>query len=363
MKIIIAGGGTGGHVFPAVSIAEEIIKRCNKTEVLFVGTRKGIEKKIITELGYNITLISSGGLIGKNFLQKIMGIISALKGIIKSISIIREFKPDVILGVGGYASGPTVLSGLLNLIPTAICEQNSVPGFTNRVLSKFVKKIFITFEESNNYFPRKKTVLTGNPIRNKLTQNDYQNKKINNEKYNLLILGGSQGATKLNETIPNSLKSINNKNLSIFHQTGEKDYESVVNSYKKLNIKAEVYKFIDDVSKIYSKTDLVICRAGAGTLSEITALGLPSILIPFPYATHNHQLFNAKILEKKNASIIIEEDELNESKLSDILNKILNEKTLKNLSINSRKLGRPKAAFDIVNHIETLIKKKKCTEK
>ncbi len=356
MRIIIAGGGTGGHVFPAISIAEEILLRNSNNKVLFIGTEKGIERNIIPQLGYDIEFINSGGLIGKNLLQKLIGITSAFNGIISSINILRKFKPDIVLGVGGYASGPTVLSAFLSFIPTAICEQNSIPGFTNRILSKFVKKIFVTFEDSKKFFPPGKTVVTGNPIRSNLKSTKPQINKSNNN-YNIFVLGGSQGAKILNKIVPLSLMKLNVNNINIIHQTGSNDYSEVVKAYENSKINAEVYKFIDNISEIYEKTDLIICRSGAGTLSEITAKGIPSILIPFPFAAHDHQLLNARYLEKNGAAIVIEESKLSENMLSEQLKDILNKDKLEILSDNSKKLGRPQAATDIVNQIEILIRK------
>ncbi|MGH7885512.1 MAG: undecaprenyldiphospho-muramoylpentapeptide beta-N-acetylglucosaminyltransferase [Thermodesulfobacteriota bacterium] len=356
MKVIIAGGGTGGHVFPAISIAEEILARSSKNEVLFVGTEKGFEKKLLPLKGYKIEYITSGGLIGKNPVEQAKGLYFAFKGVFSSIKILKEFKPDVVIGVGGYASGPTVLSAFLSFIPTAVCEQNSIPGFTNRLLSRFVKRVFITFENSKKYFPERKTFLTGNPIRKDLTAASKIDQKDRNI-INILILGGSQGSKKLNEDIPGCFSKINNKKIIITHQTGEKDYNMVKNTYCKSDIDANVYKFIDNMKEVYDKTDLIICRSGAGTISEITAMGIPSILVPFSHAAHDHQLLNAMFLEKKGAAIIIEENNLNSEALTRALNKIFNNNNIKKMSEISKALGKPQAASEIVNHIEMIIRK------
>lgn len=354
MKVIIAGGGTGGHVFPAISIAEEILERSSDNKVLFVGTERGIERKLVSEKGYNIEFINSGGLIGKSPLEQAEGLLSAFNGILKSIKILREFRPDVVVGVGGYASGPTVLSAFLSFIPTVVCEQNSIPGFTNRVLSKFAKKIFITFENSKKYFPAKKTILTGNPIRKDFQYNTKNDTK-NSNKVNILVLGGSQGSTKLNQDIPKSFSNFNNNNLKITHQTGAKDFDMVCSSYSEYGIDANVYKFIDNIKEIYEKTDIIICRSGAGTISEITAIGIPAILVPFSHAAHDHQLLNAMYLEKKGAAIIVEENNLNSQSITRALNRIFKNNNIKTMSEKSKSLGKPNAAEEIVNHLEMII--------
>lgn len=353
MKVIIAGGGTGGHIFPAISIAEEILDRNSRNEVLFVGTERGLESKIVPEKGYRIEYITSGGIIGKNPFEQIQGIINAFRGVINSIKILKEFKPDVVIGVGGYASGPTVLSASLSLIPTVVCEQNSIPGFTNRILSKFVKRVFITFENSKKYFPEKKTYLTGNPIRKCFSSGENKTDRENG-KINIFVLGGSQGSNKLNRNIPECFSRINESRISITHQTGEKDFDKVSEAYQKSGIDAKVFKFINNIKEVYEKTDLIICRAGAGTISEITAIGIPAILVPFSFAAHDHQLLNAMYMEKKGAAVIVEENSLTHQSIAKALNRILKNGRIKEMSENSRSLGKPQAAKDIVNHLESI---------
>ena len=354
MKVIIAGGGTGGHVFPAISIAEEILDRNGGNEVLFVGTEQGIEKRILPEKGYRVEFINSRGLVGKSFSKKVMAVISILGAMLSSLKILRDFRPDAVIGVGGYASGPTLLCASMSSIPTAVCEQNSVPGLANRILSRFVGKIFITFEESKEHLPAEKTVLTGNPIRRDLTRSATEKKSRQNTPRNVFVLGGSQGARKLNEIVPLSLEKLGAR-INVTHQTGEAQIESVRETYRQLGISAEVFGFTDDISRIYKRTDLVICRAGSGTLSEITAFGIPSVLIPLASSTHDHQLKNAKVLESNAAAVIVEEKELSVEGLRAVVEKTLEENTLGRMAANSKKLARPHAAREIVNEIERII--------
>ena len=354
MKVIIAGGGTGGHVFPAISIAEEILRRNGGNEVLFVGTEQGIEKRILSEKGYRVEFINSRGIVGKSFFQKAGAMISILGAMVSSLRILRDFRPDAVIGVGGYASGPTLLCASMNSIPTAVCEQNCVPGLANRILSRFVGKIFITFEESKEHLPAEKTVLTGNPIRRDLARGAAEKKPRQNAPRNVFVLGGSQGARKLNEIVPLSLGKLGER-VNVTHQTGEAQIESVRETYRQLGISAEVFGFTDDMSRIYEKTDLVICRAGSGTLSEITAFGIPSILVPLASSTHDHQLKNAKALESEAAAVVVEEKELSVEGLCAVMERTLEQTTLGRMAENSKKLARPHAAREIVNEIERII--------
>ena len=354
MRVIVAGGGTGGHVFPAISIAEEILQRNGGNEVLFVGTEQGIEKRILPEKGYRVEFINSRGIAGKSFFQKTRAVISILGAMMRSFRILRDFRPDAVVGVGGYASGPTLLCAAMSSIPTAVCEQNSVPGLANRILSRFVGKIFITFEESKEHLPAEKTVLTGNPIRLALARRAEEKRPRQNTPPNVFVLGGSQGARKLNEIVPMSLGKLG-KRVNVIHQTGEAQIENVRETYRQLGISAEVFGFADDMSRVYGKTDLVISRAGSGTLSEITAFGIPSILIPIASSTHDHQLKNARILELNAAAVVIEEKELSVESLGALIEKTLEETSLGHMAENSKKLARPHAAREIVNEIERII--------
>ncbi len=356
MRIVIAGGGTGGHIFPAVSIAEEIMRRSNDNKVLFVGTNHGMEKDLIPDLGYDLKIINSRGIIGKGFIYKMKSMISALYGIFSSFRILRSFKPDLVLGVGGYVSGPTVLSAYLSFIPTAICEQNMVPGFTNRILSKFTRKIFVTFRDSVNYFPAKKVVVTGNPLRSGLI-NKALDRKDETPGFTVFIMGGSQGAAKLNKIIPGALAKSGINDLRVVHQAGENHVETAQKNYNKLGINAEVHSFIKDIADYYRNADLVISRSGAGAISEITAFGKASVLVPYPFAAHNHQLLNARFMEKAGASVVIEEKELTKEYLSLKIDEIIKKNRIGLMSEASGKMSRPYAAKEIVEQLYSLVGK------
>lgn len=350
MNVIIAGGGTGGHIFPALSIADEITKRSGDNRVLFIGTSRGLEKELIQNRGFDIRYIRSTGIVGKGLLAKFKAVVNAVFGVKDALGIIRSFRPDVVIGVGGYVSGPVVLAAKLLSTPTAICEQNSIPGLTNRILSRLADRIFATFEESLEYFNSEKTVVTGNPLRKDIFGKKYPDHG-KDDTITIFITGGSQGASKLNRVIPESLSKLDNKNIRIIHQTGKNDLLQVKEFYENNRLKAEVLPFIEDITDAYRRADLVISRAGAGTISELAALGKPSILIPYPYAAHNHQYLNARHMEKGGASVVIEEKELDNIIFSEIIDKILDRDKLDDMSRCTLKLAKPNATQYIVDEI------------
>ncbi|GIW46638.1 MAG: UDP-N-acetylglucosamine--N-acetylmuramyl-(pentapeptide) pyrophosphoryl-undecaprenol N-acetylglucosamine transferase [Deltaproteobacteria bacterium] len=354
MRIVIAGGGSGGHVFPAISIGEEILRRDPGNRVLFVGTKRGIESKVFKNGSYPIEFISSSGVVGKGFKESIRGVVLAFRGFFESLGLLRRFKPDLVVGVGGYVSGPVVAAAFLLRIPTAICEQNAIPGITNRILSVLAKRIFVSFERNLAFFPNRKTVVTGNPIRSSLLtiQKDYASPK---DVFVILVFGGSQGAKTLNQSVPKAVGLLGRRNVYLIHQTGERGVEDVRKTYEWFGIRAEVVSFIEDMNDAYRRADLVIGRAGAGTIAEITAIGIASILIPYPFSVHNHQLENARTLEKEGAAVVIEDKDAVPEKIAEVLDKILHWDKLREMGLKAKRLGRPDAAGLIVNEIYTIL--------
>ncbi|HSC33956.1 MAG TPA: undecaprenyldiphospho-muramoylpentapeptide beta-N-acetylglucosaminyltransferase [Thermodesulfobacteriota bacterium] len=352
MKVIIAGGGTGGHIFPAISVAEEILKRSGTNEVLFAGTKKGLENELLTKRGFRVEHISAQGIKGKGVKKSIAALLSACKGVSDSMAMIKRFRPDVVLGVGGYVSGPMVLAASLRGVPTAICEQNSYPGLTNRILGRFVKKVFATFGESVGFFPRGKVVITGNPVRSDIL--NAVNPKDGSDSMTILVFGGSQGAHKLNESVPEAISRLGRADIRVIHQTGDRDYETVKDAYAVRGIDARVLRFIDDMARAYGEADFVIGRSGAGTVAEITALGKPSLLVPYPFAANNHQLENARVLERSGAAVIVEDGNARPENLHAALTKLLRKDKLTTMASNARSLGKPDAAARIVDEISRL---------
>jgi UDP-N-acetylglucosamine--N-acetylmuramyl-(pentapeptide) pyrophosphoryl-undecaprenol N-acetylglucosamine transferase len=268
------------------------------------------------------------------------------------MSIINRFRPDVVLGVGGYVSGPMVLAASLRGVPTAICEQNGFPGLANRILGKFVKRVFATFEESVKFFPGGKVVITGNPVRQDILRSGKIKKDT--ETVTILVFGGSQGAHKLNESVPEAIAELGRPGIKVIHQTGDRDFESVKNAYAERGIDARVLPFIDDMAGAYWEADFIIGRSGAGTVAEITALGKPSLLIPYPYATNNHQLENARVLERAGAAVVVEDRDALPENISAALTNLLHRDKLNEMASHALKLGKPAAASVIVNEISKL---------
>ena len=319
MKLIIAGGGTGGHLFPGIAVAEEFLSRSPANEVLFVGTERGIESRAVPAAGYRLEKISAAGIRGKGTLSQIKGAAMMIYGYSQSRKILKSFRPDLVLGVGGYASLPMVLAARGMKIPRFIHEQNAIPGQTNRLLARFASKVFITLEESARYFPSATTMLTGNPLRRQILDivesaepGDARNEVSEAAAFHLFIFGGSQGAHAINSAIVEALPLLkkNRSNIMITHQTGEKEYAEVAAAYRAAGVEANVTPFISDMASEYAKADLIICRAGATTIAETTACGKTCLFIPFPHAVDDHQRRNAEALLKKDACFMMLEQEL-----------------------------------------------------
>ena len=330
MKLIIAGGGTGGHLFPGIAVAEEFLSRDPANEVLFVGTGRGIEARAVPAAGYRLELIAAAGIRGKGSLSQIKGAAMMAYGYAQSRKILKNFRPDIVLGVGGYASLPMVLASGGMAIPRFIHEQNAIPGLTNRLLARFASKVFITLEESARYFPSAATQLTGNPLRRQIVDmvkkadstpplSLEESEKREHEIFHLFIFGGSQGAHAINAAMVEAVPVLKKSpiRLAITHQTGEKDYDDVAAAYREAGVAAKVTPFISDMAAEYAAADLIICRAGATTIAEVTACGKACLFIPFPHAVDDHQRRNAEALLKKDACFMMLEQELTGTTLAE----------------------------------------------
>ncbi|MDT8316770.1 MAG: undecaprenyldiphospho-muramoylpentapeptide beta-N-acetylglucosaminyltransferase [bacterium] len=324
--MIIAGGGTGGHLFPAIAVAGELKYINGENDVLFVGTKNGIESRVLPDEGWPVKFITAGALKGRGLFGMIIGLLKAAYGLMESLSLIRRFGPDIILGVGGYVSAPLVLAGRLSGVKTAIHEQNAMPGLTNRILGKIVNKIFITYPESKRFFPSLKVLVTGNPVRREIKdafQKEEGDKK-SGDAFNLLIFGGSRGAASINRAVSEAFTGHAGKMLNkmnIVHQTGLDDFERIRQIYKDSadnpDIRVKAVPFIKDMTSAYRKADLVVCRAGATTIAELVAAGRPSILVPYPFASDDHQRLNAKAMVDAGAAIMMDDGKLDGSRLSE----------------------------------------------
>lgn len=364
LGMIIAGGGTGGHLFPGIAIAEEFLRRDPAYRVLFIGTERGLERKILGRLGLPLRTIPVEGITGRGPLRTAAALAKIPGSLIASFRILRQFRPDVVVGVGGYASGPAVLTAFAMRVKTAIAEQNAFPGLTNRMLGRFADRIFLTFPTSQRWFPNRRTVVTGNPIRSAfLAEKPSDAKK--DPRFTILVFGGSQGAHRINRMVGEALEGLPHlKNrLRFIHQAGERDLDALTAVYRERGFAAEVFPFILDMAAAYGEADLLICRAGATSIAEMTAAGKASILIPFPFAVNDHQAQNAEILSRAGAAIVIAEKELSGSRLAEVIEQLYqNPGTLREMEAAAAALGRKHAAKDIVDTCLMLARSRHRTE-
>jgi UDP-N-acetylglucosamine--N-acetylmuramyl-(pentapeptide) pyrophosphoryl-undecaprenol N-acetylglucosamine transferase len=355
LRVLIAGGGTGGHLFPGIALAEQIVAQGG--EVRFVGTERGIEARVVPEQGYALELIEVSGIKGRGIRGLIAGLLRLPRAWLQSRRIIRRFDPHVVVGVGGYASGPIVATAALMRRPTAILEQNSIPGITNRILAKLVRRVFTTFPDARGHFPARKLALLGNPIRaeliERLEQARAQAGGTQDHPPRLFVFGGSQGARAINSALVESASALADAlpGLEIWHQTGTGELERVREGYAAAGLsepRVRVVPFIKDMTEPYAWCDLVVCRAGATSLSELAAVGCPALLIPFPHATDDHQTHNAASLVAVGAAVMIPERELDSSRLVAEITGLLRDRD-KLVEMRSKMLGaaKPHAAADI----------------
>lgn len=366
MKFLITGGGTGGHIYPALAIANEIRDRYKDAEILYVGTKKGMESELVPKEGFNFKTIRVKGFPRKFSKEMFKTVKELFLGLNDAKKIIKEFQPDVVIGTGGYVCGPVVYIASKKKIPTIIHEQNAFPGITNKILSRYVDKIALSFEESVKYFKYpNKISITGNPVRKSLFLVDknsaYKKLSIDPDISLVLSFGGSGGQKKLNDSMFHVIKeNANNSNIQILHITGKRFYEDFTKKLKKENIvikeNIKILPYFFDMPEGLNIANLVVTSAGAITISEITALGIPSIIIPKSYTAENHQVYNAKALEKKGASLVILEEDLTGEKLNNSIKKLLeDEEELSTMRKNSKKLGKIEAVNEIVDIIEGMI--------
>jgi UDP-N-acetylglucosamine--N-acetylmuramyl-(pentapeptide) pyrophosphoryl-undecaprenol N-acetylglucosamine transferase len=364
MRCVIAGGGTGGHLFPGMAIAEAFLEREKGNEVLFIGTDKGIEAKVLPGGKFPLRTIQAKPIQGKSLLEKLKAVGGLPMAISEACSILREFQPQLVLGVGGYASGPTLLAAFLLGRKRAIQEQNVMPGMTNRILKWFSQRIFVSFDEAKKYFPEKKTIVTGNPIRKEFfaTLGKDKEERKKKDRFTLLIFGGSAGAHQINRAMVEALGTLQGikSSLNIIHQTGKEDLDFVSEEYREKGFEALVKPFFEDLALCYQISDLVICRSGASTVAELAVCGKAALLIPYPYAAHQHQLMNAKKLVDLGAARMILDKELNGRILAQtILHLHDHPEERARMEGAIQRLARPRAAEEIVDHCYALVKKEK----
>lgn len=371
MRVMITGGGTGGHVFPGIAVADEFVDRfgLDISDILFVGTEHGIESKVVPKAGYPIRFVPSAGFVGMNIPRRLVSLLKLGLALANSRKLIKEMRPDIVIGTGGYASIGPVLTAYFMKIPTMILEQNVVPGLANKTLARFCDAVALTYHESIRYFPMEKTHLTGNPVRREIMRADKKTAcslfSLEEERFTVFIFGGSKGAQNINRAVVESLPLLEDmkEKVQFLHQTGEKDFESVKEVYRKSGFRGTVAPFIHQMPEAYAVADIVVSRAGATTLAELTALGKPSVIVPYPFAL-GHQEYNAAKLRDTGAGRLILDAELNGDRLSKVIREIAESaKTRDEMRKQSLALGQPDAAKKVVDIAASLISVLKKTDK
>ncbi len=358
-KFLISGGGTGGHIYPAISIADELSKSFISSEILFVGSKHRMEMKKVPERGYDIIGLWISGIKRKIHFSNLLIPFKILHSLIKSYLIIKRFNPDFVIGTGGFASGPILYIASKLRLPTLIQEQNSYAGLTNKILSNSVETICVAYDNMNKYFPVNKILFTGNPVRNEIFESKVSKKesddffKINRPSKVLLVLGGSLGAKNINEFISKNLDFFDNNKIEIIWQCGNMYYDSC----KKFNSKKiKVFPFIKDMNKAYCSADYIISRSGASVISELCIVGKPVVFIPSPNLAEDHQTKNALNIVNKNAAVMVKEKDLND-KFFRVFKKLINDESYSNeLSKAIKLLARPKATIEIIEQIKSRLK-------
>lgn len=356
MRCVIAGGGTGGHLFPGVAIAEAFVKREKGNEVLFVGTGRGAEVKLLAGGKFPLRTISARPLKGIPLVGKIRAMWAVPRAVVEALWILRDFQPDFVVGVGGYSSGPTLLAAFLLRMKRAIHEQNVVPGMTNRLLRRFCQRIFVSFEETKEFFPKGKTLVTGTPVRREIIEAEERRR---GDRFTILVFGGSSGAHRINEKMMEALSFLEKTkdSLRFFHQTGSRDVDFVSRGYQGKGFEASVKPFFEEMAGYYQLSDLVVCRAGASTIAELAVAAKAAIFVPYPYAAHHHQLINAQRLAETGAAAMIRDADLSGAILAETILSLYHhpEERVK-MEQAIRRLARPNAAEEIVDHCYALLR-------
>jgi len=363
VRVVVAGGGTGGHLFPGIAIAEEVLSRNKENDVLFIGTGNTLEKSVLGERGFKFRAISVQGLKNRGIINQVKALMMLPASLVAAAKILKNFDPDLVLGVGGYSAGPVVAAAWLRGIKTALQEQNILPGITNRWLSRITDRLYLSFPETRGMETAAKALVTGNPVRHEFFDNAESGPQIRETKGNaaklftVLIAGGSQGAHAINLAMQSAVGQLgHSERFHFIHQTGADDENMMRAAYAQIRSRSTVKAFFGDMARQYQAADLIVCRAGATTVAEITALGKPVIFIPFPYAADDHQRLNAESLVREGASEMILEKDLDGEKLAHQIEYYADApQELARMGSRAALLGRPDAARVIVDDMYQLI--------
>jgi UDP-N-acetylglucosamine--N-acetylmuramyl-(pentapeptide) pyrophosphoryl-undecaprenol N-acetylglucosamine transferase len=353
MRVLIAAGGTGGHIYPGIAVAKEIMRRDPSSVVRFVGTARGLETRLVPESGFELSIIESTGLVNMGLAQRLRGLLVLPKSFLAARRLIKSFRPDIVVGAGGYVSGPVLLTAALMRVATVVMESNAVPGFTNRRLARFVDAAAASFEATLPYF-RGKGVVTGNPVRGEFF--DIQAKARDPQRFSLLLFGGSQGSRAVNNAMVEALPHLERyrERMQVTHQTGKLDFEKVRAGYQAAGWKqADVREYIDDMMTAFAVNDLIVSRAGATTSFELMAAGKPAVMVPLPGQMEQRR--NAEVLQQAGAARMIAQEELTGERLAqEIASLIDHPEEITRMETASRKLARRDAAAATVDLIERL---------
>lgn len=355
MRLLLAAGGTGGHVIPALVVAREFRRRDPARQVLFVGTARGLESRLVPAAGFSLELLTIGMLQGQSLGTRLRTLAALPHAIARAFSILREFQPHVVLGVGGYAAGPVMLAAAFRGTPLAVLEPNAHPGLSNRWVAPYVARAFLAFSEAERYFLPHRSLLTGIPVREEFFAVPTREHRQAQAARTVLVFGGSQGARRLNQAVIEALPKLAHSEppLTLLHQTGESEYNRVREAVERTTARAEVTAYVEQMWEAFARADMVVCRAGANTLAELAAAGRAAILVPFPSAADQHQLRNAQALERLGAARLILDREMNGETLLSALRELLAQpEQLHRMEAAMRRLAHPDAASQIVSELE-----------
>jgi len=357
-RIIVTGGGTGGHLFPGIALAKAMQRRLPGSRILFIGTRRQLDQQTLKEYDFELDSIHCMGLKGMGMMHRLHSFMQLPRAILEAFKIVRRFQPDLVFGVGGYVTGPVLLAAGLQGIPVCIHEQNSVPGLANKALSRIARRIFLSIP-CRYPFPEKKTALTGNPVRREIITASSARQQWIPPEVALLVLGGSQGAHRINMLVLEAVGILEKRRkdgLYVIHQTGRADMNEVKSRYEQMGVKALVGDFFQDMAGLYSRADLVISRAGATTLAELSVMGLPALLIPYPFAADDHQKTNAQYYQSGGGARMLMEHQLSGEKLArEIMSLLQDPEVFNEMAVRMKKMGRPDATNKIVDECLNLM--------
>ena len=359
--VVIAGGGTGGHLFPALAVAGELKRLRPDLALSFVGAGRALEKRVIEKAGFTARSIKVKPLAGQGPAARLKSLALLPGAVLSARRLLKELKPKLVLAVGGYAAFPLGLAAWLSGVPLAVQDQNAAPGMTNKYLGKLAKKVFISFEAAAGWFPGGKTELTGNPVRAELLEKARELAKTRTDpakRFNLLVLGGSQGARSINRAMAGALEYLEDKKdvLFITHQSGERDQKETAEAYEKTGVPHKVTAFIGDMGKAYAEAHLVLCRSGAGTVTELCAVGRAAVLVPYPFAAGDHQTKNAAAMVESGAGILLPDKQLSGHSLARLLADFIRTPgDLAWMESRALELGRPHAAAEIAGRCLEMI--------